>query len=257
MEAANAAKSMATERRKLSAVVTKTKSLPVSATTFPTALSLYSAHDGRKHKHNPTISANKHVVQICRSSLLAAADGLQTVQVSVEPRLSTALKDRSAVPYSSPKDSARLRYMYHVSNSVVFVHHAGTLAKGYPLSKLFSKAEPVLFEKEININLVYSCLKHANEMLLRDPRKADQRTQSFHFPIVIHQSLNPAPRSSAQAPSSTSSHELRALNWLRMRRRIGSTRRRGNHMHDHTRFQRDIDDVTGVSLSLSLSLSLY
>ena len=28
------------------------------------------------------------------------------------------------------------------------------------------------------------------------------------------------------------------------------------NMHDHSRFQRDIDDVTGVSLSLSLSLSL-
>ena len=26
-------------------------------------------------------------------------------------------------------------------------------------------------------------------------------------------------------------------------------------MHDHSRFQRDIDDVTGVSLSLSLYLS--
>ena len=116
---------------------------------------------------------------------------LQTVQVSVEPRLSTALKDRSVVPYSSPKVSARLRH--HVSNSVVFVHRTGTLAKGYRLSKLFSKAEPVPFEKEVNINLVYSsCLKHANEMLLGDLRQADQRTQSFHFPIVIHQSLDPA-----------------------------------------------------------------
>ena len=36
---------------------------------------------------------------------------------------------------------------------------------------------------------------------------------------------------------------------------VGSTRRRGNHMHDHSRFQCDINDVTGVSLSLSLSLS--
>ena len=34
---------------------------------------------------------------------------------------------------------------------------------------------------------------------------------------------------------------------------VGSARRRGNHMHDHSRFQSDIDDVTGVSLSLSLS----
>ena len=30
------------------------------------------------------------------------------------------------------------------------------------------------------------------------------------------------------------------------------TRRRGNHMHDHSRFQHDIDDVTCTSLSLSL-----
>ena len=58
------------------AVVIKTKSLPISATTFQTAFSLYIAGDGRKHKHNPTLSAKKHVVQICRSSLSAAADGL-------------------------------------------------------------------------------------------------------------------------------------------------------------------------------------
>ena len=62
--------------RSLSRAVVETKSLPISATTFATALSLYIAHDGRKHKHNPTLSANKHVVQICRSSLSAAADGL-------------------------------------------------------------------------------------------------------------------------------------------------------------------------------------
>ena len=55
-------------------------------------------------------------------------------------------------------------------------------------------------------------------------------------------------------------HALRALDSrcrLRTRRRvcicIGSTRCRGNHMHDHSRFQRDIDDVTGVSLSLLLT----
>ena len=47
------------------------------------------------------------------------------------PRLSTALKDRSVVPYSSPKVSACPHY--HVSNSVIFLHRAGTIAKGYPL----------------------------------------------------------------------------------------------------------------------------
>ena len=64
------------ERSLSRAVVIKTKSLPISATTFPTALSLNIADDWRKHKHNPTLSAKKHVVQICRSSLSAAADGL-------------------------------------------------------------------------------------------------------------------------------------------------------------------------------------
>ena len=100
-------------------------------------------------------------------------------------------------------------------------------------------------------------------MLLGDLRQSDQRTQSFHFPIVIHQSLDPAARSSAQAPSSFTClymhFEVRALDRLRVRTRrrvcIGSARRRGNHMHDHSRFQRDINDVTGVSLSLSLLLT--
>ena len=50
---------------------------------------------------------------------------------------------------------------------------------------------------------------------------AIQRTQSFHFPIVIHQSLDPAARSSAQAPSSLSLHALRALDSLGTGRRVG------------------------------------
>ena len=44
--------------------------------------------------HNPTPSANKQVVQICRFSLSAA---VQTVQMRLEPHLSMALKDRSIV----------------------------------------------------------------------------------------------------------------------------------------------------------------
>ena len=92
------------ERSLSRAVVIKTKSLPISATTFPTALSLYIAPDGRKHKHNPTLSAKN-----CGMSYKFAAPrlppmALQTVQVSVEARISTAthkaemaLKDRSVV----------------------------------------------------------------------------------------------------------------------------------------------------------------
>ena len=60
------------------------------------------------------------------------------------------------------------------------------LAKGHLLSKLFSKAEPLPFEKEINVNLVYfSCLKHVNEMVLGDPRHAHQRTKSFDFALFF------------------------------------------------------------------------
>ena len=243
--------------RSLSRAVVETKSLPISATTFETALSLYIAHDGRKHKHNPTLSANKHVVQICRSSLSAAADGL--ADGSGERRtslvngieLKIAQSCRKVVPKSLP-----------ASNSVVFLHRAGTLAKEYPLSKLFSKVEPWPFEKEININLVYSsCLKHADEMLLGDPRQSDQRTQSFHFPIssfINHSTLLLNRALKRQAPclvfTCTSKFERDRLR-VRTRRRVGSTRRRGNHMHDHSRFQRDINDVTGVRLSLSLPLT--
>ena len=79
------------ERPLSRAVIIKTKSLPISATTFPTALFLYIAHDGRKHQHNPTLnptlSANKFAAPRYRLPPMA----LQTVQVSVEPRLSTAL----------------------------------------------------------------------------------------------------------------------------------------------------------------------
>ena len=46
------------ERSLSHAVVIKTKSLPISATTFATVLSLYIAQDGKKRKHNPTLSAN-------------------------------------------------------------------------------------------------------------------------------------------------------------------------------------------------------
>ena len=67
---------------------------------------------------------------------------LQTVQMSFKPRLSTAthkaetaLKDRSVLPKSHSLCAPRLRY--HVLNNVVLF--AGTSAKRYPLSELFSK----------------------------------------------------------------------------------------------------------------------
>ena len=94
------------ERSLSRAVVIKTKSLPISATTFPTALSSYIADDGRKHyistiHHSPRKSMSyKFAAPRYRLPSMA----LQTVQVSVEPCLSTAthkaemaLNDRSVV----------------------------------------------------------------------------------------------------------------------------------------------------------------
>ena len=103
------------ERSLSRVVIIKTKSLPISATTFRTALSLYIAHDGRKHKHNPTLSAKKHVVQICRSSLSAAADGLadgsgerRTSPVNgIELKIAQAC--RKVVPKSLPVSATTLR----------------------------------------------------------------------------------------------------------------------------------------------------
>ena len=87
---------------------------------------------------------------------------------------------------------------------------------------------------------------------LTSERKASTSPSSFinHSTLLLNRALK------RQAPCLYMHFEVRALDRLRTRRRVGSTRRRGNHMHDHSRFQRDINDVTGVSLSLSLSLSL-
>ena len=90
---------------------------------------------------------------------------------------------------------------------------------------------------------------------LTSERKASTSPSSFinHSTLLLNRALK------RQAPClyNAMHFEVRALDRLRVRtrRRVGSTRRRGNHMHDHSRFQRDINDVTGVSLSLSLSLS--
>ena len=93
-------------------------------------------------------------------------------------------------------------------------------------------------------------------MLLGDPRQSDQRTQSFHFPIVVHQSLDPAAQSSAQAPSSFYMHfEVRALDRLRTRRRVG-LRAVEVIICMITRDFSVISMTSQASLSLSLSLSL-
>ena len=86
---------------------------------------------------------------------------------------------------------------------------------------------------------------------LTSERKASTSPSSFinHPTLLLNRALK------RQAPCFYMHFEVRALDRLRTRRRVGSTGRRANHMHDHSRFQRDINDVTGVSFSLSLPLT--
>ena len=117
------------------------------------------------------------------------------------------------------------------------------------------------FEKEININLFYSsCLKHANEMLLGDPRQADQRTQML--PLTHrHSSITRPCCSIERSGAKLLCHVMHfehstAAGSCRTRQRVGSslsTLGQRADMHDHhSRFQHGINDVTGVSLSLLL-----
>ena len=176
------------ERSLSGAVVIKTKSLPVSATTFPTALSLYIAHNGRKHKpqRSPRISTS-YKFAASRYRLPWPCRLFRWASNLTFQRRRTKRKRHWTIAQScrSPTVSAGLRY--HVSNSVVFVQRAGTLAKGYLLSKLFSKAEPLPFIKKVYSSTWSTACTPANTKL--------------PLPIVIHQSLDPAARTlKRQAP---------------------------------------------------------
>ena len=182
------------------AVVIKTKSLPVSTTTLPTALSLYIAHDGRKHKHNPTLFAKKHVVQNCRSSLSAAADGL--ADGSGERRTSPVNGiERSLSMAVNPKTKSLPVSATTFPTALSLYIAQGSLRKDIRLlSKLFSKAEPLSFEKEMNLSSVYSsCLKHATKMLLGDPwRLTSERKASISQSSSINHSTLLLERSRAE-----------------------------------------------------------
>ena len=69
---------------------------------------------------------------------------------------------------------------------------------------------------------------------LTSERKASTSPSSFiyHSTLLLDRALK------CQAPCLHMHFEARALDRLRTRRRVGSTRRRGNHMHDHSRIQR-------------------
>ena len=97
--------------------------------------------------------------------------------------------------------------------------------------------------------------------VIHAPRQSDQRTQSFHFPIVVHQSLDPAAQSSAQAPSSLSLHALRSSSARQAQPRSERVDALGQRAVEViicmiTRDFSVISMTSQASLSLSLSLSL-
>ena len=86
---------------------------------------------------------------------------------------------------------------------------------------------------------------------------SEHKASTLHFPIVIQQTLDPAARALKRQVPCRRLYMHSSTRQAQIRRRVGSTRRRGNHMHDHSRFQRDIEwRHRRLSLSLSLSLSL-
>ena len=172
---------------------------------FPNPLSNESViQDGREHKtvvFLPFNAARKPARMPYKFAAFRYRLPLMALQWALNlafQRWYTKLKWQWKIAQTCRSTTVSARLRYRVSNSVVFVHPAGMLAKGYPLSKLQNCCH---FEIGKYINLVcYSCSKHANEMLLGDPRLTDQRTQSFNFAIVNHQSLD----RNAKAPSSLS-----------------------------------------------------
>ena len=154
-------------------------------------------------------SAKKHVVQICRSSLSAAADGLAdgsgerwTSPFNGDAQSGNGIErslSRVVVPPSLPVSATK----FPTALSVYIGQGACERISALPAS--CSQRQNCFHSKrKKNINLVYSfCLKHANEMVLGDPWQAYQRTQSLHFPSLFNHSTI-ACCSSAQTPSSLS-----------------------------------------------------
>ena len=113
--------------------------------------------------------------------------------------------------------------------------------------------------------VVFLLLKHANEMLLGDSTAvwpANAKLPLPHRRSSITRPCCSIERSSAKLlvftctskfeRSTGSESESERVDALGLR----AVEEIMIHMHDHSRFQRDINDVTGVSLSLYLSQKL-
>ena len=121
--------------------------------------------------------------------------------MNFEPRLSTAThKSETALKKCSVMPLSHCAH-YHVSDIIVFVHHAGTLSKGYPNTiQAIPKGRTVVTQKGKYTNSVgSSCLKHSNGMLLSDPwqskrsmiSESDASTSPSSLSISRRSSTNP------------------------------------------------------------------
>ena len=128
------------------------------------------------------------------------------------------------------------------------------------LSKMFPKAEPLPFEKEINVVLTSTLLAWSITTKcswvihgrLTSERKASPAMPDRHTRFINHSTLL-LERSSAKLLGFTCTvHSSTRQAKKASMRRVDA--RWGNYMHDHSRFQRDID-WRHRRLSLSLYLS--
>ena len=173
---------------------------------------------------------------------------LQTVQVSVKPRLSKIAQScRTVVPKTLPVSApcttfptALSLYMRRDACERISAIQAVLKGRTAAIRKGNTHQLGLFF-------LLEACQRNAAGWSTAG-WPANAKLPLCHRHSVKHSTLL-LERSSAKLLVFACT---RALDRLRMRRRVGSARRRGNHMHDHSRFQRDIHDVTSVSLSLSL-----
>ena len=157
-------------------------------------------------QRSPRINTSYKFAAFCNRLPPMALQKVQ-LQVSVEPRLSTVLKDRSVVPYIVvPKTKSLPVSATTFPTALSFLHRAGTIAKGYPTAnQAVLKCRTVAIPKGNNPQvalffLLEACQRSAAGSSTVDLRQADQRTQSFPFPIVIHQPLDPAGRALKRRP---------------------------------------------------------
>ena len=179
------------------------QSLPMSATTFPTVLSLYIAQ-GRLRKNIRYPSCVTAVV-IWKGNI-----------------------HQLCLLFSSCLKHANKICFWVIQGRLTSERKTSTSPSSFSITPL--KAKHLVFTGGLYMLLWMSS------------------TVCFLAPTSALEHLNRSTRDPAD-------HSVRNRTWTAQNATCRLRRGRGNHMHDHSRIQPDIDDVTGISLSLSLLLT--